>query len=263
MQVAQFTPGCVSLTIELDEPETQRLFTAVENGSFRQYDLIDARITGVQISPPELEFWPTYTRGVSCYAVPRAQVAEVVNSPTLHQHILCGRTVPFEDSRCSLYAKHFPSSSDPYTVLVLSMFHRAHRAVGLAVRVYEADVEHSRDWQPLQLLEAFLNKYGVDETYEGIGTRRLFVAVPLSIPGYFAQDEAVAIAYVHTLRRPSSNNRIGDVEFLNLHFYEHQTKSVFIELAFGIALRRYVTDLLRHGLSIPSHFLERTPGHVP
>lgn len=259
--VSQICPGSVNLTIELDARETECLFTAVEAGTFKRFGLVDARIVRAKPKPPEVHFWQTYRGGISAYILPENEVLDVVANPHTQQHILRGENVSYGSGRCALYAKTHGHSSDRYTALVISSMLHSHWLIGMGLRVYPSDVPHSPDWEPLDILKAFLDKYGVDETYAHLGSKRLFLSVPVPLPP-FVRNELLALAYVHALRRHSMNEE-GDLEVVNLHFYEELACRVFIEVAFAFSLRRYALDLRCHGFNLPSHFFERTPGNMP
>jgi hypothetical protein len=250
VKVIQKCPGCVSLTLGLDAQETQLFFRAVEAGAFARYALIDARIVDIQERPRPVEFWVTYLRGLSAYVVPEQLALDTIANPHTEQHLFAGRSVSREASRCSIHIGRRGTGAESHTVFVLSSFLDHHPVIGFAASLYNADVEHSPDGEPLAVLRAFLARYGVDETYTGLGTKRLFLAVPLTLPP-FVRSGPVAIGYLHALRRPSGNERAGDTEFLNLHFYEPEANRVFIELAFGFSRRRYALDLRRHGVDLP------------
>jgi len=256
LEVTQKTPGSVNLTIELSERETERLFTAVEAGTFRPYGLSDARIVHVKIPPPAVEFWETYLGGISPHVLAEQTVLDIIATPHRAQHFFQGRSTALENSRCSLFVKTFGHASDQYTALVVSSFLHSHMVVGFAARLYPSDVPHSSDWEPLDILRAFLKRYGIDETYTGLGSKRLFQAVPLPLP-LFVHNGPLAIAYLHSLRRHPAKQDPRQIEFINLHFYEPENHRVFIELAFGFSLRRYVRDLHRHGVNLPSSFKKK------
>lgn len=258
INVTQKGPGSVNLTIELNAVETSRLFTAFEAGAFDQYDLVDARIDNVQSPPPaSVEFWQTYLGGICPYVVPKDVVLNVIGNPDRQQHLRGGKDASLLNSRCSLFVKRFDGPNG-YTALVVSSFIDSHIVVGFAVRIYPSDVEHSLDLEPVAVLRAFLDKYGVKEAYTGLGAKRLFFAVPLKLPS-FIRNGPMAIGYLHSLRKHPANLDPRDIEFLNLHFYEPKKRRVFIELAFGISLSRYAHDLLRHDVILPAKFTVRKP----
>ena len=253
IEVTQKSRGCVSLTVKLTAGETSRLFSAVEDGAFEPHGLIDARIVDVEMPPPAVEFWATYSDGICPYVVPRQTVLDIIANPRAAQHLLRGRSAALENSRCSIFVRTIGRGSEQHSELVVSSFLEEHIVVGFAARVYTSDVPHSPDWAPLDVLKAFLDRYGVDEEYTGLGSERLFQAVPLHLP-LFIRNGPMAIAYLHSLRRHPAKHDPRDIEFLNLHFYEPENHRVFIELAFGFSLRRYVRDLLQHRVKLPSSF---------
>jgi len=247
--------GSVVLRVRLNGRQLAGLLLAQEKNALDSVGIVEVEIEKAENDPMPVVLAPSYLTGISHYLLSRSALLAVLSTPDSSQHFFAGNEVPESQARCSLYVKRLKPHliGEDFTALVISGLLGNTRLASCALRLYDAEVRHSRTWSPADMLRAFLEIYGVDESYEQLGTKRVFRGVSVNLPPHVI-THGEAAAYVLRLCRHPSGQRPGDVEFVNVNFFDREHRRLFIELAFAFSCKRYAVSLVRHNLHFPSEF---------
>src|SRR6185295_10141045 len=82
-----------------------------------------------------------------------------VNEADDFQHLLPGLFGPVDNS-VSLFTKSYSNGDDPFTILVQAERKGATIRVEHAFKIYDSDINYDHVREPLDLLLAFIEKYG-------------------------------------------------------------------------------------------------------
>jgi hypothetical protein len=170
-------------------------------------------------------------------------VEYALRHPDEAQHILPGRIKAEGFPAVSLYAKHHgdPRSTDRFTLLVQTERKGYLQHINSAWRVYHSDVNLSQVHEPLDILRAFVDVYGLYCRVNDSAPTKLFFyeAFPLA-PG----QQPTSI-----LKFDSSQAATFDASFL---VRVSPLGVVEIALAYVIDSARYMSDLRRHNVQFYS-----------
>lgn len=252
VEIRRKSRGSVILSFDLKSAEVKKLFVAIEAGELDRFLLSRAEVHEIVSATASFGFAESYLDGISHYAIPRQQVLQIISSPDAKQHLLLGKPVDESNSICSIYTKFYGgrSSGEAYTALVVAGHSQTTLVVFTALRVYSADMRHSSYRAPLDTLRAFLEVYGSEKTLPKYGTKRLFMAAPLTLPSMGMSRESVD-NYLKTFRYFDTAATPGPVEWHDIWHFMPDIGNIVIELSFGISLRKYVKALRRHKVCIP------------
>jgi len=254
VEVVHRKRGSVLLTIKLSASETLRLLEALESGALAPYGVVDAQVGQIVVPRGLLRPGPYYPRTVCWYAVSPKHANDVLGHPNVVQHLRNGISVSPEKALCSLYVKEYgrPHSPGHYTALVLVQGVPASDYIDLwaGFRVYSREVEHSSSWEPLNILSAFLDVYGVDLILKGVGTQRLFRATRFRPPQRLERGPLLR-AYTKSIQEVMVTPETGPVESFALEDWCEDEGEILVECAFAVARRRYAIALAGHHVDVP------------
>jgi hypothetical protein len=114
-----------------------------------------------------IEFTQQFVRGYEGQGANRADVERTLQAPDRVDHIVPTGLGMQPDKATSLYVKLFPNSSTPlktFSLLVGCQRVGNIQRVGHAWRIYHSDVDLSRTITAVDVLRAFVDKYGVEIT---------------------------------------------------------------------------------------------------
>lgn len=94
------------------------------------------------------------------YGLSRAQIKTSVNNADDFQHLLPDLFGPVSND-VSLFVKSFPNEDDPFSLLVQALRDGAKLNVQHAFKIYHSDLDFDTRQEPLDLLLAFVDKYGL------------------------------------------------------------------------------------------------------
>ena len=168
------------------------------------------------------------------YGISRAQIKTSVNNADDFQHLLPGLFGPISND-ISLFVKSYPNEDDPFTILVQALREGAKLTVQHAFKIYHSDLYFDKRQEPLDLLLAFVDKYGLritvgDETGKFVMYKRvLHQGSPLRTKFFnFHADDEQPTAY-----------RSG----FHVKFTENTTE---VAIGYVINETKYLTDLKKH-----------------
>ena len=186
----------------------------------------------------KIEFTPQFVGTSQRQGVDRADVERTLEAPDRVDHIVPTGLGMQPDKATSLYVKLFPNRStllNTFSLLVACQRVGYVQRVGQAWRVYHSDVDLSRTMTAVDVLRAFVDKYGIEIT---IGEKK----------GKFFWYEHVPIKS-HTMtdivKFDHSKNLDMEVNFQRGLII---TDTLEIVYAFAINNTVYQADLLRHGI---------------
>jgi hypothetical protein len=167
------------------------------------------------------------------YGISRAQIKTSVNNADDFQHLLPGLFDPVSND-VSLFVKSYSQENDPFTILVQALRDGTKLTVQHAFKIYHSDLDFDKRQEPLDLLLAFVDKYGLritvgDETGNFVMYKRVpHHGLPISTNffNFHADNEPTAF-------------RSG--------FHIKVTENT-IEIAIGYVINetKYLTDLKKH-----------------
>jgi hypothetical protein len=256
VKVVKRRRGSVLITLSLNSEETVSLFKAIEAGNLTPFGVISATIESVSDKLLPLSFMPSYTVGISIHGLPMPQAHEILTAPHKAQYLRNGNLVSRKDARCLIALRRYGGrkSGDAYSALVVSFVESQRQRVVAGFRVYNSEVYHSDATQPLRLLEGFLDVFGVDITFKGVGTQRLFRGLFIPAPAW-VRTVSDALRYVKLLQDQASNSVAVPIERISICDLDPTNRTIIVELEFGISETKYAQALCQHGVSVPRKFL--------
>jgi hypothetical protein len=190
----------------------------------------------------KFEFTDTFRDVSERRGIEKRDVEQALRAPDFVQHLRPELLGIASGKLTSLYLKEFRNSQHPSNTYSLLVFcHRSGyiQKVGEAWRIFPADVDTSTAKSPLDVLKAFVNKYGLEFQ---LGDRK----------GLFFWHEHIA--------RPQGSSQANLVTFSRLDptinmsttFEVGKLDSTGIEIlyAFSINHSAYDADLVKHGIKI-------------
>ncbi len=174
------------------------------------------------------------------FGIRRSHVEEAIGHPDHAQHILPESIRSGEHPAVSLFTKTVQGqrSYDTFTLLVTATRENAVQRVDLAWRVYHSDVTISQAYEPLNVLRAFVEKYGIECRVGSSAPAKFFCyeAFPL-LPSQRAMNPITSI----------SSTEKGLASFL----YRVSPLGVLeVALAYTIDLTQYGDDLRQHNVQM-------------
>jgi hypothetical protein len=170
----------------------------------------------------------------------RSHVEEAVHKPDATEHLLPERIQQRGNPLISLFMKNATSSrGDRFTLLVQATRIADVQRIDNVWRVYHSDVDLSSIREPLKILRAFVDVYGVS------------FKVGKSLSSKFFLYEAVPIL---DKRNKNSVIQIDNVQEANLIastlFRISSLHVVEIAIAYIIDVKKYFKDLRKHGVQV-------------
>jgi len=165
------------------------------------------------------------------YGISRVQIKATVNEADDFQHLLPGLFGPV-DSNISLFIKSDSNRHDPFTILVQAERAGATLQVNHAFKIYDSDVDLDHAREPLEVLLAFIEKYGVHITVgDETGKFVLYKSIP------------------HDVRKRGMNffqAHSGNAAFRSGFHVMFTDNTVEIAVGYVINETTYLADLKRH-----------------
>jgi len=257
--VKQRCRGSVLVTLQLRGDETERLIAAIRSGDLKSQQVIDATIDYDAFRPTEFVFVEAYDGGITPEAFSKQHILEIVRRPDKQQGLSSGRIVPVSNAGCILATKSFgrQAAKGAYTALVILSHGRATQEIVAGFRVYSSEIPHSADWEPLNILKAFVDKYGFEVEYTGVATGRLFQALWVPFPPSVSSYSRLGL-YLNSIRKYVSGET-GPAEHPTVFRVDPFSSRAFIELGFSISVRPYGLALRRHGIRVSRRLLKTSP----
>lgn len=134
--------------------------------------------------------------------VSKEHAVDVVRSPDKEVFLADGTEVGFEDSECGIYIRSFGGkASKRYTIIVITGTDQETQGIVIqaALRAEHRNVHIPDDADPITVLKAFLEIYGVELTIPGLGRSSLFLDGRLEIPSDIASEEQALTYLLHLL----------------------------------------------------------------
>jgi hypothetical protein len=186
----------------------------------------------------------TFTHQFYRLGITKPQTEEAIRHPDDYQHLMTGDAVPGEADVFSLFVKYSPGGRkiEPNWLLVQAFRRGAEQVAQSAWRVYSNDVDLSSARNPLDLLKAFVDAFGIEIV---VGSQR---------PAKFVE----AVSMIKSPRDEQMNFAVTAVLPPNVAnvFYSWANRkttnpSIFnVGLAYCIDMGRYRTSLISHGVSV-------------
>ncbi len=172
-------------------------------------------------------------KDLRAYFITRVQIKNTVNHADDFQHLLPGLFGP-TDSDVSLFIKRYDNESDPFTILVQAQRNGATLGVNKAYKIYHSDVDLDDALSPLEVLLAFIDKYGVNIT---VGDETSKFVMYKSIPRT-GEDEINVFSFPTNLEQGTK---------LASGFHFKLTEST-IDVAVGYMINetKYLANLKKH-----------------
>jgi hypothetical protein len=245
----------VSLRLKRDDKSPQAMAKIYE---YLAHEIERAALMGVDISEVKtrlgergdlapslykIEFTDTFRNLSETRGIEKRDVEQALRAPDFVQHLRPELLGIATAKLTSLYLKEFKNSQHPSNTYSLLVFcHRSGyvQKVGEAWRIFPSDVDTSTAKSPLDVLKAFVNKYGLEIE---VGDRK----------GLFFWHE-------HVARSQGSNSETNLIRFnkidptidMSTTFEVGKLDSTGIEIfyAFSINHTAYDADLAKHGFRI-------------
>lgn len=186
----------------------------------------------------EIDYGPEF-KNIQDRGIRREHVGQALNYPDDVEHVLPEQ--PFEkNGSYSLYVKH-RIDPDPYkcfTLLVISSRNGYKQSVMDAMRIYPTDVDISSARNPLDLLRAFLGKYGQQITV-GKQTSKFFFLAIIEKPVVIQEYELLHIAAF-----PEGHKGYGLMQFRDTG------PTIEVAMAYATNDTIYRKDLKKHGVQV-------------
>jgi hypothetical protein len=181
-------------------------------------------------------------------AITKNQVEEAIHSPDDYQHLMTEDALVDEDDVFSIFMKKNLGQKrmDPNRLLVQSFRQGLEQVAQSAWRIYSSDVDLRSAQEPLDVLRAFADAFGVNVTVGDLGNR---------------SDTAIKFVYKKTFpKSPLSDetsfligheNVPGAQLFSSWSHRKTTNPSIFhVGIAYTINLTRYRASLISHGASV-------------
>ena len=168
----------------------------------------------------------------------RSHVEEALRHPNQVQHLLPERFGLGEDTLAvSIYAKH----NEKFILLVQTTRKGDTQLVGSAWRVYHSDVDLSAAYEPLEMLRAFADVYG------------MYFRVGHSAPAKFFLYEVVPMLKgKQPVNIITIDNPTKEACYVNTLLRESNLQVWEVAIAYVINTSRYISDLRNHKVHISS-----------
>jgi hypothetical protein len=233
---------------------------ALKDTDIRQ---VKARLGARGDLPPasyEIDIDPVYRALLADRGIRPNHIEEALRAPDATQHLKSQL-----DFLVSLFVKRVGSGRDSFTLFTVALRDGYTLRVRDALRVYHADVNVERATEPLAVLRAFLNRYGLpvqigprsgllllNEIFPFVGSPKdlndLIVIAGKPWPGLYKTTQ-------WHWDSESGHRSFGDSpgvdDALVLWKYQAALNIVAIGIAYAFNGRQYDEDLRRHGVSVP------------
>lgn len=188
-----------------------------------------------------VEFPPDKEETIKSLGVSTEQVIQIVKSPQRVQHLrntISNVPTPETIPNISLYASTNASKreKDLRTLLVLTMRTHDRQVVWDVLVLYHSEFAFVPS-DPVDILRAFVGKYGLDIRVAGSDARKLFLNEQVPIISESPSTELISI--------PKGQSRRGYLRA----FARREDELVIIGIAFGVNVDEYFASLSKHGIS--------------
>lgn len=191
-----------------------------------------------------IEFTEYFRTRQSSSAVPRSEILETIRYPDYTQHIQPERVFKTQGEAITLLVKASSGGqiSDPSLLLVHTLRRDDHLRVWVAWRIFPSEVALQGAQSPVDLLKAFVDKYGVWFQVVGGAPTKLILDDPVLIrPERIPPDMEVLDPV--DLPRGSHAEATWMLNPVGLDI-------VGVFFAYAINLTQYFSDLRKHGVHI-------------
>jgi hypothetical protein len=175
--------------------------------------------------------------------VTKRQVEEALHQPDDYQHLMTERSPKYEDNVFSLFMKWNGGrkGQDPNWLLVQSYRRGLEQIPQSAWRIYPTEIDLSQAAAPLDVLKAFVEKFGT--MIELAGHKGKF------IESASVSKELAAMGFGLAFKFESEGPNIN---YFNSWSFRHTTDPTMIDvgIAYCINLNRYRSNLISHGVSV-------------
>jgi len=231
---------------------------ALKSADIRQ---IKARLGARGDLPPgsyEIDINQTIRANAASRGIRPSHIEDALHAPDSVQHL----SSQLHDFRVSLFVKLIGSGKDAFSLFAVALRDGDTLRVYDALRVYHADVEIERATEPLAVLRALLNRYGLPVQI-GPQSGLLLLNKVFSFTGTPKDlNDLVVIAgrsareFKPTYQRESEFSYHAyaggrDFHALILSKNKSMLNVVEIGIAYAFDLRKYDEDLRRHGVPVP------------
>lgn len=131
------------------------------------------------------------------------------------------------------------SRADPFSLLVLTTRKGSEHVIDAAFRIYHSDVAVGESTSPLAALRNFLDRYGL---FVEVGNH---LRTKLSMYEVIPFDPKVGVMPVRLVDEPTPIPAFSMVARIRMQEHLHVIE---VGLAYAVDLRKYVRDLVKHGV---------------
>lgn len=170
----------------------------------------------------------------------RDHIRQALNYPDDAEHVQLDNEIFKDQGSASFYVKHYIDANDAtknFSLLVISNRKGYKQIVADAIRVYPTDIDVANVSHPLDLLKAFVHKYG--SFIEVFGRKeKLFLLTRLDKPKIIHDDPPVKV------------EQLDGTSPSLLIVYADMLTAIDIVIAYAIDENSYRADLKRHGVHL-------------
>lgn len=230
-------PATVKYRLRLLADEIARL--AVPEGGENYKAARDRMGQRGDLSPQlyTIEFLPEFIRDERHFDVTRAQISRVVSECDAVQHLNPGKLFTQGSEPLSLFARTVPDTrGNDYTVLVVAVRSGARLGISKAWRLYHSDLRLTSAIEPLDLLAAFLDRFGMP-LHIGTQEKKLFVYEIIEIDQMI--DRTGGFDYLGWHAKAGAQYIISNLQRVTEHRVE-------VAMAYVVNVTQYKAALSRH-----------------
>lgn len=189
------------------------------------------------ISQYQVRFSQNFGDRSAAFGVSQELATKTIQRSRLVKHLLPGKFGPLGVEGVSLFLANHLNVPDRYSVVIFADRKADTLTVNAGWLVFHSDVRSCDLSDPLDVLEAFIDSYGVFITAGR--QRRKFILYEI-IPIVDGDNQVIRI------------DKLGgeDIEFDAHFFVRPQRESIEIAIAFAINVTAFAADLLRHNVRI-------------
>lgn len=189
----------------------------------------------------EVEFSRQFADTAEKRGVRRKHVVEALRQPDAVEHLLTPRIKDSDSVHFSLYIKVVkkPETTDPFNLLVQTRRTGNVQSVASVWRIYLKDVNLKNVREPLDVLRAFVEVYGMDFRIAESSWGKFFLYESIQ-PG--VNQRTTKILEVENLKNENWES--------GMLFRKSSLGVIEIAVAYVINISKYTNDLRRHGVEI-------------
>ncbi len=200
---------------------------------------------------PRPSFSQRYINGFSRTAIPKEVVMKSLSEPTSSQYFYHGRPCTRNIASFSIKVKKFSGSKsdDGYSSITLQSYgdNRSLNSIVWGIKMYQRDIPHDPNVEPILLLNIFLNKYGILQNIGAFDEKLLYQGESLQVPLHINSKEKAGL-YLSKIRGHENFEKEEEYEYLVLYEYEKDRRIVVVDFSFTICISKYRRSLEEKGL---------------